>query len=223
MTTFNLRVCLCNLLLVAATLLAFTACETIAERGNGVMTTETYDVEAFSRIDTRGNYSIVLEEGNEEQVIIEADENLQDYITVRVSGSKLIIENEEPIFSEEGITVSITYKAINELSCAGASAVSNRSTLRSNDLELKMSGAGAFDLDVNTDYLRIDISGAGAIDLAGQTEKLVARLSGAGALGAFDLIAVNADVNLSGIGGITYRGNPNIRKNVSGVGVVERD
>jgi len=235
-----------NLLLIhffAALMLLVSACDGViyAEKGNGKLTIETIDVKAFDMIDTRGNYALVLEEGDVEQVKVEADENLHKYINVRVAGRRLVIEDDEPIYSDEGITITITYKSLDDLTCSGASAVTNRGTLRSNNLSLNMSGAGAFELDVNTTDMRVVISGAGAIELSGQTESLTARMSGAGSLDAYDLIATEADVNLSGIGaaqvnvedyldatisgigGISYKGNPTVKKNVSGLGSVSAD
>jgi hypothetical protein len=72
-------------------------------------------------------------------------------------------------------------------------------------------------------------------------EDLRVQLSGAGDIDAFDLLAdnveidmsgaggarVNAknklDVSISGVGSVRYRGEPEVHKNISGLGSLKRD
>ena len=52
----------------------------VGERGNGVMTEETFQVGEFNRIEVGGEFIIRLTQGEGNEVKIEADENLLDYI-----------------------------------------------------------------------------------------------------------------------------------------------
>ena len=81
------------------------------------------------------------------------------------------------------------------------------------------------------------VSGASAIQLRGQVNELIIRMSGAGDIEAYDLVSKyckislsgigsaeiyvedELEANISGVGGIRYRGNPNrVRDDISGLG-----
>ncbi len=211
-------------------------------RGNGNMTEQSFNVDGFDEVEVRGFYEVILEEGNKENVVIECDENLFDYITVNVRGNTLIIDNEEQLKSQDGIKVYITYESLQSISCSGASKLENKGTINTRRLDVNLSGAGQLDLNVESKILDVDISGAGHLMLSGDSDKLDLQLSGAGKLDAFDLKSEECDINisgvgaaevyvteeltatLSGIGGVKYRGNPkHINRNVSGLGKVSKD
>jgi len=88
------------------------------------------------------------------------------------------------------------------------------------------------------DRLNFDASGAGSITLLGQVNTLNIDSSGAISINAFDLIAEDVvvdvsgaasvdvyasstlSVDLSGVGTVTYDGNPQVSQSVSGLGRV---
>jgi len=67
-----------------------------------------------------------------------------------------------------------------------------------------MSGAGGLDaFDLKAEYARIRISGVGGADI---------------------YVTKELDAKISGLGDVTYRGNPaNIDKSVSGLGTIQED
>ncbi len=211
-------------------------------QGNGNITEESYDVDGFDKIEVRGFYKVVMEEGDKENLVIECDDNLLDYITVEVRGSTLIIDNIEQLKSDDGINVYLTYNSLESISCSGASQLKNKGVINAKQLYVNLSGAGQLDLNVASKLLDVDISGAGHLMLSGNTNNLDLQLSGAGKMDAYDLKSEICDINisgvgaaevyateelnatLSGVGGIKYRGNPKrINRNVSGLGKIKKD
>ena len=212
------------------------------ERGNGDIISENINIDSFDKLDVRGFYEITLRPGTREEVIIETDENLFDFIEVYVRGSKLVIASEESLKSDFGVKIEVIYKELKNISSSGASVIKTAGTLVTEDLRVNMSGAGLIEMDIEAVMLDLDLSGAGMIKLKGETEEQYLELSGAGNLDAFELksqdcsvnlsgvgaakvyVKERLDANVSGIGGIKYRGNPRrVNKNVSGLGKVKRD
>ena len=84
-------------------------------RGNHNVTKTTRNVGSFSEIDLGGSINVYLTQGNKNEIVIEADENLHEYIKTEISGEKLIVKNKENIRDAEKLDVYITFKEINAL------------------------------------------------------------------------------------------------------------
>jgi len=213
----------------------------VREVGNGNMETKKIDVDNFDEVSVYGNYSIFLEQSDQPGLTLTADENLMKYIEASVNGSKLEIESTKNIKSDEGLELYITYKELKELEVGGASSIENEGILRGKSFNLDMSGAGSVEMNVELEQLSLTISGAGSVKFKGVVEEQDIDMSGAGEYGAEDLrsqickISISgvggADVNVeqklvgevSGVGGITYFGNPpDVQTNVSGLGNIEK-
>ncbi|MDH5380334.1 MAG: DUF2807 domain-containing protein [Cyclobacteriaceae bacterium] len=226
-----------------SSLFILSSCEysDVKHRGNGNFETQIVKTEDFSKLKIEGGYEITLEAGNEPQVIVHADENLIEYIYAEVRGSWLVIGNEESIHSPDGIAITVVYNELSKIEIEGACAIKTTETLISDDFGIDMGGAGAIDMDLEVDDLLINISGAGAVKLAGEARFMEVNLSGAGGLSAYDLIVERCKLNISGVGGaevyveeeldasvsglggISYRGDPHVnRSEISGIGKISR-
>ena len=210
------------------------------ERGNGNIVTEDREVSDYSTLVLRGNYEVIITEGNAPSLDIETDENLMEYIVTKMDGDRLVIENKERIFSDDGIRINITYTELDQIEASGAISLENYGTLSGDELELSLSGAGEIDLKVDVDRLDVHSSGAGSVDLAGEADIAGLHVSGAGGVDAYNLTTSVCDVSVSGVGGaevfvteelkarvsgvggISYKGDPAVvDTNVSGIGTIE--
>ncbi len=105
-----------------------------------------------------------------------------------------------------------------------------------------MSGAGEVEMDVDLGRIELDISGAGAVELSGTADEQDISMSGAGGYDGSDLISrickisisgvggaevfvtEDLEATVSGIGGVSYSGNPaNVHSDISGLGSVSED
>jgi len=214
---------------------------TVHEVGNGNMVTKNVEVENFEEVFVSGNYTIFLEKGDKPALTITADENLMQYIETEVRGDQLKVESTENIKSDEGLKLNITYDKLTSLEIGGAAEIENEGVLVSEYFNLDMSGAGSVDLDLDVKHLELTISGAGSVNFKGKAIEQEVQMSGAGEYDAKDLLSQtcrisisgvgSADVNVeqklvgevSGVGGITYWGNPqDVQTNVSGLGGIDR-
>ncbi len=130
-----------------------------------------------------------------------------------------------------------SYEAID---FSGAGSIVSKNKLTGNKLHLEVSGAGSAKLqDVDYQHIDVDLSGVGNIEIGGKTVSSTMEMSGTGNIDAFDLLAdsvrcetsgvgnincfasTDLNANVSGIGGIRYKGTPkNLHKSVSGIGKV---
>ncbi|MDZ4809475.1 MAG: DUF2807 domain-containing protein, partial [Bacteroidota bacterium] len=88
-----------RLLLIALFFVSiFTSCHRIMKdkvRGNGTIKTENRTAGTFTRVDVSGNIDLYVKQDSARSIKIEADENLMQYIEVKMEGEKLMIQPKE--------------------------------------------------------------------------------------------------------------------------------
>lgn len=217
----------------------FTACGPSVE-GTGNVVKKEHQLDEFSNIKISGGFEVQLRQGNRNEVIIETDENLHEHIEVFVEDNKLIIEPKQRLRKAEELIVYITTKDIRKIDLNGAVELKTKSKIKSKSLSIDGSGAVEINADVDTKRLNIDISGASEIDLSGNCDRLSIDISGAGEVSAYDLIAEEASINISGAGSaqvnvkkelevditgagkVDYKGNPEVDQHIAGAGSVQK-
>lgn len=231
-----------RLILVSLTTLVLTSCiDLVGERGNGIRVEESFTVDDFEKIDVGGAFIVKITQENSNEITLEADENLVDYIEIGVHGSTLEVNSDRRLDSKDGIIVNIPVKSIRAITCSGASDVSTTTPLQSEKLNIVLSGAGKLELMLDVGDVSVDVSGATLVYLEGSAKTLDINMSGAGSLEASEMevedcfaqisgigkILVNVtgtlDADVSGLGSVEYVGDPeNVKGDVSGVGNVSR-
>ena len=92
--------------------------------------------------------------------------------------------------------------------------------LKAEDLEVNLRSAGAIVIAGQVDSQKVDISGVGSYE-AGDLRSNDAEVQLTGAGSAVIWAEDSLDVNVTGIGSVSYFGeNPKLTENVSGVGSV---
>ncbi|WP_205513687.1 head GIN domain-containing protein [Longitalea arenae] len=224
---------------------AFQSCMWDGDRieGNGNITTVNKSLGDFTGVELHGNYDVYLTEGSPAAVKIEADENLQQHIQLRVVNGTLKLETTDDVRlkSEKGIKIYITSPQYNKIEVSSAGAVTSQSKISADGpMRIACSGAGALKLDVDAPEITTSISGAGNIDLSGETKKFNGDVSGLGNISALNLLTEEADLtisgtgsieiyasvkltaNISGAGNVKYKGDAQVSRNVTGAGNIEK-
>jgi hypothetical protein len=232
-------------IVLAALFLAFSGCTFIQEKtikGDGEIISETFVVEEFSELIVGGAFSVSLIKGDDAKVVIEVDKNLLEYISVNSKGNKLVIDkNRKVALNPTRMRVQVTYSGLEKIDLSGACNLVGNETIEGDIFELSVSGAASVDLDFLVRELHLSLSGAGNIKLEGETEKFFCELSGASSLRAKNLVSQSTEISLSGagsaevhatgslkaslsgLGSITYHGDPpNTNINKSGLGSIKR-
>lgn len=188
--------------------------------GSGKSTIEGREISGFDRISIRSIGEAQVTQGENVQVVIEADDNLVPYITTRVFAGELIIET-KPGFSlnpKSPVRYKITVKDLEQIKSSGTALVVIRN-LKTDDLRLNSSGAGEFQIaNLQAASLDAELSGAGSFKASGTCEKLDVSISGAGSFDAPDLKVSEASVKISGLGNATLWVTDRLKTRISGMG-----
>ena len=189
--------------------------------GSGVAATESRDLDEFKGIDVGGVFQVEVTAGKDYGVVVEADDNLLQYVKTEVSGGVLRISSTERLKSSTPLRIRVSAPDIESIEGSGACKISVA--------ELKSS------------ELRVDTSGASKVNLAGEAASLTIGVSGASNVNAENLKAENATVDASGASKvevfvtgrlvseasgaskISYAGNPtSVTKDTSGAAKVSQ-
>jgi len=168
--------------------------------GSGHVVTQEREAAYFNSVKVSTAIDLILTQGNNESISVEADDNLHEYIITEIKNNTLHIYTEANIRDAREMNVYVTMKNIEEISATSAGDVVGKSVINSDALYLSTSSAGDIDLEVNVQKLTCKISSAGDMTLSGKTDELEADLSSAGDLNAFDLTSRIARVSASSSG-----------------------
>lgn len=198
--------------------------------GEGPIIKKDVDTEYFTGIRVSSEIDVFLRQDEKLDVVVEADENLHEYIHLEVRNGILTIHAEVNIRQAKSKKVYISLPELREIQIASAGDVEGQGKFICHQLDISVSSASDLSLDVEADEIRVLLSSAGDIQLSGKADLLEAHLSSAGDLDALRLEVKKADVAVSGLGSakifvtgelnarssssgnIYYLGNPEIKK-----------
>lgn len=207
-------------ILIISSLLMFSSCDNVIS-GSGRIVEENREVNSFDAIDISGSFKIYLLQGNKESLIIEADDNLMQYIQTSVRGGRLYLDTRGMRFYDAKLTAHITVKNLEDIKASGAVKVINESPLDFDRLSIGLSGAADVDLELYGDNMELRISGAAKTNFSGSVENMFIKLSGAAKLNAGNLDCETMDIGISGAGAATVNVSKKIKANISGAGHIK--
>jgi len=194
----------------------------------------------ISQVDFNGLGQLTVEQGEEELLVIEADDNFMPYITTNTTGDRLVIGMEKGVSINSPVTLRFTLM-VKDLSALDTSGLGDIKIdgLSTDELAIGISGGGNLDLKgLDTERLTVSLSGLGNVFISGNCRAQKLEISGGGNYDAGDLKSDETQVVISGLGGATvwatesldvtisgggdvnYYGNPQVRKDISGLGRV---
>jgi hypothetical protein len=195
----------------------------------------------FTGVSTSSAIDVILTQGDNISVVLEADENLHEYIKTEVKDGTLRVYPDANIRGAAMRKVHVTMKEVNYVSSSSAGDVYGQTPVKTERLKLSASSAGDIKLEVYAQTIDANISSSGDVTLSGEADKLEADLSSAGDLNAFNLKLKEADVSVSSAGSadiyvtekllarassagdVNYKGDPkNVDAHSSSAGGVHR-
>jgi len=236
-----------RLLLIALFFVSiFTSCHRIMKdkvRGNGTIKTENRTAGTFTRVDVSGNIDLYVKQDSARSIKIEADENLMQYIEVKIEGEKLMIQPKEGynLSGSKPIKVYVSSPVFRELEASGACDIIGENILTATDeIAIDVTGASDAELELKAPKVSAEMTGASGLKLKGQTKDLHIEGSGASHAKCFELLSENADVDVagassadvyasvklkadaSGASDVRYKGNATVTQSTSGAGSVKK-
>ena len=206
-------------ILVLTLLMLLAGCKMGGIRGSGTRKSEKKEVPAFKAIETGGAFDVEITCQKPQSVEIEADDNLLPLLETDVSDGVLHVGMKQNYHSQKLISVRIAVPDLNRITISGA-GTARVTGVKNENFVINSTGAAKIEAKGETKAVEIRNSGAGLIDAHElRSSKAEVNLSGAGQAEVY--ASEQLDVTISGVGRVTYAGQPKvINKNISGIGTV---
>jgi hypothetical protein len=176
-----------NLLRTGLTLLLFlTAVPLLFSqvRGNGNVEKQKRNVGDFSGISVRSGIDLHVRQGDQPEVVIETDENLQEYIISEVESGILhvYVRKNSRITRTSTMDAHITVDQLDKLKVSGGGDVESVNLILTDDISMSVSGGGDLNFGLKADRAICEVSGGGDVSLDADIGELKAEISGGGDL-----------------------------------------
>jgi hypothetical protein len=211
--------------------------------GNGIGSTEERGVSNFTGIYSTSDFDVEVIQSSETKIIVQADENLQQYIKTYVEDGNLMLETDNYRCLNSVTTMQVTiYCPFLETVILSGSGDMEVSDFNPEYFTVTLSGSGDIDLSniLVGKSIEVSIPGSGDIMLDGKSPQAYYYLSGSGNLygqtmttdyskvvlsgsGDAKVFAYEElDVILSGSGDVYVYGEPLIKERTTGSGNIIR-
>ena len=209
--------------LFGLTLMAY-ACENSWNclRGNGVAGEETRDISGFTGVVSEGEFDLIIIPDSSFSILLEADENLIQYIRTRISGNMLIVDQgtRKCLRSDNPIRITVYMPEVENLNLTGSGMITG-DNIESDELRVELTGSGVIDLrGLNVGTLDALITGSGEMILWGASVDADLDITGSGEIKAYHLETVNCIANISGSGNMQVNVEKNLTAYISGSGSI---
>jgi hypothetical protein len=189
--------------------------------------------ENFSKVNCKDIGTLILTQGNQPSLTIEADEDILAELTAEVRGDTLVLGLDHDWITQIGkvvsslvnnthrkVTYHLTVVDLEKISISGKINLSCE-RFKTDKITLKVSGLGDLDFtELDCDSLDVIISGRGEFRAAGRADQQYARISGSGEYETPHLAGQTMRIIISGQGYATIRVEESLDITISGMGQV---
>lgn len=199
-------------------------------RGSGIVVAETRFVNDFNRVSLTGIGDVIITQGENESLVVEADDNIMQYVKSEVRNGTLVLGFTDEVRSNEYKLDPSEVRfnlGVNEVTGLDVSGVGNiqLSSYYAGELELQITGVGDIvAASLKMENLEIVIDGVANIDVSSiDANRVDIVINGVGEVTIDSLVANEYEASLNGTGGIDIN-SLNARNSMvyfSGVGDVE--
>jgi len=183
------------------------------------------NVGSFSEISVASSIDLYLSNDDKEIVVVSAKEvSYRDRIVTRISGNRLEIyfDNKgKSNWSDMRLKAYVSFKQLKKLKASGSSDVYLNGIIKSDDLELSLSGSSDFHGALNVGNLKLDQSGSSDSKLSGRAGNVEIDLSGASDVKGFELTSDICRLKLSGSSDVSITVNNELVVTASGASDVK--
>lgn len=189
-------------------------------QGNGKVIRETRVVPSFDAIDLSGAWDVTLKQGANQELTVETDENIMPLVRTEVVNGELRIEIKKPVGHTTKMALFITVKDLKHIDASGAVDIRTETPIAVPELSIDASGASEAKMELAVQKLSLDFSGASKIKLNGTATDVRMDLSGASDIFAYELLAENYSIEISGAGNAQISVSKKLQAEVSGAGTI---
>jgi len=175
--------------------------------GSGNVTKEDRALQNFTEVVLSEEGDLFIDVGNQEQLIIEAEDNLQEYLIAEVQGGVLDIKKlpeNVTLNATKPIRYHLTVKELKALTIknSGDAEVTEVDT---DNFSIRITGSGSVYIDtLNVQRLDMELTSSGDLTVGeGEADEQHIRLSSSGEYDGENVVCQNADVKLTSSGNAT--------------------
>lgn len=180
---------------------------------------QTRNLPAFKAINNKGAFSLVVEVGKVQSVVVKGDDKFISKIMTEVVGDELMVsyreKNSIKISEETQVVITVPELLKFKMEGVGPTVINNVAGAR---FDVTYEGVGSLVVTGKTQTLKLKVQGVGMVDTKGLIAETVdVNLEGVGSVKVYASERLKASVQ--GIGSLNYYGNPrSISKSVEGIG-----
>jgi Putative auto-transporter adhesin, head GIN domain len=178
-------------------------------------------VSGFNEISVSGGIDLYLSPDDKETVVVSANDNrYRDRIITRVVDNRLEIfyDNKGNIHWPDNMKLKayVSFKTLQKLKASGSSDVYVNGLIKSEKLEIKLSGSSDFKGAIKVGDFDLYQSGSSDSRISGTADRVKIDVSGSSDVKAFDLEVNYCDVEASGASDIQITVNKELNARASG-------
>lgn len=210
--------------------------------GNGEVTIEDRQVtEPFTAIKTKAGMNVILTQGEETQIQVETDSNLQEIIETKIEDGTLTVRPTSSIRKSKTMKVYVTCPMIEHLNASSGSRLQSTETIKSQYLTAKVSSGATMNIQVLSEDLQLDASSGSNLHVSGKAVNLSVDSSSGSTIKAKELESISTTAKASSGSSLTvgivketleakassganinYSGDPSVSANSSSSGRVRK-
>lgn len=205
--------------------------------GNRNVTTENRDVNnTFNSIHVSNGIDLYINQSNETEIVVEADENLQEIIKTEINDGVLRIYTDKNIWQSKSRKVYVTVEELSNLKATSGADVYTENTINTKEISITATSGADINIKVDAESVATKSTSGSDINIAGITTYHASSATSGSSIDAYDLESKNvivkvtsgADIDIyasekieakatSG-GDVDFKGNPKIvnKKSSSG-------
>jgi len=150
--------------------------------GSGNVTTEKRIVQGdFKSIDVSNAIDLVIEQADVTEIVVEADDNLQNEIVTKVENGTLVIKCKFNSFRN----------------VTSAASIQSKNLLQGENIDLESSSAATMDLNIESDNISCKASSGSSITVQGKALKIKTKASSGSSIDAGKLMANEVEADAS--------------------------
>lgn len=208
----KLMVHLVRIVIAACIALLFNSCKhdiDFGEKitGSGHVITQERSLETFTKIEVSKGLDCEVTQGNDQKVIIEADDNLQDGIITTVSNGVLKITSKYNNYNNvKSKKIKVQIPVILGLETTSASSLITKNIIKSNTIYVKSSSASKIMANIEADKIILEATSGSDLNIEGKALEVTTASSSGSSINAENLLA--NDINSQSSSGSSTIVNP---------------
>lgn len=190
--------------------------------GNGNVTTEERPVSSdFDQVKGSAGLDVYLTQGDENKIVVEADENLQEFIETEINNGKLHVTTIKSIGRSKAKKVHVTYVNVNHVAASSGADVIVNSVLKNENITLDASSGADLEVEIMAKEVFAETSSGADIKVTGKATSLKASASSGSELNARELLVINCKADASSGGDIVVNVKEKLQSEASSGGNIK--